>query len=227
MRVIYRRGYKRKAGQKYICTLAARRVILAACVLALVFVSGCSALPGKIVYPESAADGAEWDQTWLMHGNVLGIAGGEDFTLLENYAVLTMNGISTSVWGVGTPDSFFNEQGEEEENWYHAQIYVLAKECADGEDAQENTDEWAARLEQTWSVTNTGETEHNGHTYTVRTCESVSENQTYSRELAAFTCRGPWAVSVELDCRDSFSGDADAVLSAFLDGCHYNAALSS
>ena len=51
MRVIYRRGYKRKAGQKYICTLAARRVILAACVLALVFVSGCSALTASPVLP--------------------------------------------------------------------------------------------------------------------------------------------------------------------------------
>ena len=195
-------------------------VILSGCLV----LSGCAGV-GEPIYPEKAADGADWDENWLMHGSVLGIEDTEGFSLLENYAVLTMSGITSSVWGVGAPETFLNANGEEEENWYQAQIYVLVKECANEEDAQNALEDWTARLAENWSVTSTWEEEHSGQAYTVRDCESTSTGGQYSRELAAFACYGAAAICVELDCRETFSGDAGALLSEFLDGCHYNAAL--
>ena len=179
--------------------------------------SGCAG----VTYPEKAADGAEWNTEWFMHGNLLGIEPPEGVALEENYAVLTMQGLTTSVWGVGEPE------GEEGAEYYPAQIYVLAKECAATEEAQESLAEWAARLEETWDVSDTWEAERNGQRYFVMDCASVSEELPYKRELAAMNDYGAWAVCVELDCRDTFSGDAESVLYAFLDGCHYNAALQN
>ena len=201
-------------------SLLAVYTILSGCVI----LSGCAGV-GEPIYPEKAADGADWNENWLMHGSVLGIEDTDGFTLLENYAVLTMSGITTSVWGVGAPETFINENGEEEENWYQAQIYVLVKECANEEDARNAIEEWTARLEESWSVTDAWEAEQNGQTYALRDCTSKSAGGQYSRELAAFAAYGAAAVCVELDCRETFDGDANAILSAFLDGCHYNAAL--
>ena len=196
-----------------------KRIFLYAFILCLCL-AGCSG----VSYPERAADGAEWNPDWLMHGNLLGIEPPEGVSLMENYAILTMNGLTTSVWGVGTPETIADEDGKETES-YQAQIYVLAKECADGDEAAESLSDWAARLAETWNVTDTRDAEYNGQLYAVIDCASVAEDSPYSRELAALGRCGSWAVCVELDCRETFSGDADAVLSEFLRGCHYNAAL--
>ena len=196
-----------------------KRNFLYAVVLCLCL-AGCSGAS----YPQTAADGAEWNPDWLTHGNLLGVEAPEGVSLVENYAILTMNGLTTSVWGVGTPETVADEDGKEAD-YYQAQIYVLAKECADEDEAAENLADWAARLAETWSVTGTRDAEYNGQVYAVLDCASVAEDSPYSRELAALGRYGVWAVCVELDCRETFSGDADAVLSEFLSGCHYNAAL--
>lgn len=186
--------------------------LAAACLLIL---SGC------VRYPERTADGTAWDESWLMHGSVLGVEAPEGVVLVEDWSVLTMEGISASVWGVGTPDPPADDG--DEEGRYPALVYVLLRECADEDEARQTVEGWRTRLGEIWSVTDERTETHLGQTYAVLSCESSSADGPYVRETAASACRGASAVSVEVDCRASFSGDPDAVLSGFLDGCHYAA----
>lgn len=196
------------------------RAALAALCLAAVL-SGCAGVQQSAPPPESAADGSPWDASWYLHGRSLGVGVGvgDDFTPFKSDGILSTDGLWTSIWGVGEP----MEDDDSGEAQFPAQVYVLVKECADADEARAAVDEWGARLEETWRVTDTREESHNGQTYIVRLCEALSAEKPYARELAALTWYGADAVCVELDCRTAFNGDADAVLSAFLDGCHYAA----
>ena len=84
------------------------------------------------------ADGTPWDPDWTMLGSVLGVEEPEnDFTLQENYSVLTGEDIYYAAWVTGEPDAYTNEDGEDVEV-YGAQIYLLAEGCADGAHARQN-----------------------------------------------------------------------------------------
>lgn len=175
-------------------------------------------------YPEKAADGAVWDRNWTMLGSVLGVEEpGNGLVLLDNNAALSYQDIHYATWAVGDPSPYTNDVGDEVA-LYEAQLYLLVYGCADAENAQIAVREWMGREKETYAVTDTRTEIRNNQEYTLLCYEAVSETNPYSRGVSAFAVYENYAVSAELTCRDSFSGDEEAILADFLTGCHYNAA---
>lgn len=172
-------------------------------------------------YPERAADGSGWSEDWVILGTVMGVEEPDDgLTLRDNSAVLTGDDLYYASWSAGDSVAYVNEDGKEVA-LYDAQLYLLLFGCADGDFAQKTVDEWIARENETYNVTETREVNCNGQDYTLLLYECVSETNPYSRGAAAFTVYGSYAVSAELACRDVYTGDGEAVLLRFLEGCHY------
>ena len=182
----------------------------------LLGLSGCSA------YPVQAADGAPWDPDWTVLGSVLGAEEpGSGSSLLENYSVLTGEDIYYATWVAGEPSAYTNEDGEDVDV-YDAQLYLLAVGCADESYALQNQEDWIARQQETYTVTETWSETRNGQEYTLLAYECGSETNPYQRGVSAFTVYGNYAISAELACRAEFTGQEREILLRFLDGCHYS-----
>lgn len=188
----------------------------------LLLMAGLLGLSGCSQYPEQAADGTPWDPDWTMLGTVLGAEEpGNDFSLLDNYSVLTGEDIYYAAWVAGDSIDYTNEDGEDVEV-YDAQLYLLAAGCADDTHARQNQEEWIARQQETYTVTETWSETRNGQEYTLLAYECGSETNPYSRGVSAFTVYGTYAVSAELACQEDFTGQEREILLLFLDGCHYS-----
>ena len=188
----------------------------------LLLMAGLLGLSGCSQYPEQAADGTPWDPDWTMLGTVLGAEEpGNDFSLLDNYSVLTGEDIYYAAWVAGDSIDYTNEDGEDVEV-YDAQLYLLAAGCADDTHARQNQEEWIARQQETYTVTETWSETRNGQEYTLLAYECGSETNPYSRGVSAFTVYGTYAVSAELACQEDFTGQEREILLQFLDGCHYS-----
>ena len=189
---------------------------------AALLMTGLLMLRGCGQYPEQAADGTPWDPNWTMLGTVLGAEEPENgFSLLDNYSVLTGEDIYYATWAAGEPTDYTNEDGEDVQV-YDAQIYLLAAGYADEAQAQQNQEEWIARQQETYTVTDSWSETRNGQEYTLLAYECSSETNPYHRGVSAFTVYGTYAVSAELACRESFTGQEREILLQFLDGCHYS-----
>lgn len=188
----------------------------------LLLLAGLLGLSGCSQYPDKAADGTPWNPEWTMLGSVLGVEEpGNGFSLLDNYSVLTGEDIYYAAWVAGEPGPYTNEDGEEVEV-YDAQIYLLAAGCADETYAQQNQEDWIARQQETYTITETWTETRNGQEYTLLAYECGSETNPYERGVSAFTVYGTYAVSAELACQADFSGEEREILLQFLDGCHYS-----
>lgn len=184
---------------------------------ALLGLSGCSQ------YPDRAADGTPWDSDWTMLGTVLGAEEpGNDFSLLDNYTVLTGEDIYYAAWVAGDPAPYTNEDGDEVD-LYDAQLYLLAAGCADETYARQNQTDWIARQQERYTVTDTWHETCNGQEYTLLAYTCGSETNPYARGVSAFTVYGTYAVSAELACQEDFAGEEREILLQFLNGCHYSA----
>lgn len=189
---------------------------------AALLMTGLLMLSGCGQYPEQAADGTPWDPNWTMLGSVLGAEEpGNGFSLLDNYSVLTGEDIYYAAWAAGEPTDYTNEDGEDVQV-YDAQIYLLAAGYTDEAQAQQNQEEWIARQQETYAVTDSWSETRNGQEYTLLAYECSSETNPYHRGVSAFTVYGTYAVSAELACRESFTGQEREILLQFLDGCHYS-----
>lgn len=188
--------------------------------LVLLFLTGCA------VAPSQAADGSGWSEDWITLGPVLGVEPPEhEMVLLDNNTALTANDMYYAAWTMGEAEAYTNADGEETD-LYEAQMDVLVYGCADAEHAQAAVEEWQARQDKVYTVLDRREETHNGQNYTVTVYECVSETNPYSRGISAFGVCGKYAVSIELNGRDSFSGDEAKILADFLDGCHYGAKIA-
>ena len=189
-------------------------LLLLAAVLSL---SGCS------VYPERAADGTQWDEEWTMLGAVLGVEEpGNGLSLLDNYSVLTGEDLYYAAWTAGESAAYTNEDGEEVDV-YDAQLYLLLAGCADETYARQNQEDWIARQQDTYTVTEIWQETRGSQEYTLLAYTCGSETNPYSRGVSAFTVYQNYVVSAELDCREELSGEEREILLQFLDGCYYSA----
>ena len=189
--------------------------------LALAF--GLTAMCGCAKYPSQAADGNPWDMDWTMLGSVLGVEEPEHgLVLLDNNTALAANDTYLATWASGEAIPYVNADGDGAE-LYEAQIYLLLMGCKDQESARKNVDGWIARTGETYTVTDTRSETFNGQEYTVLAYTCGSDTNPYSRGISAFAVFQNYAVSVELNCLEEYTGDEAAILTAFLTGCHYSA----
>ena len=175
--------------------------------------------------PERAADGAAWDENWVTLSDALGVeAPGNGFALMDNNSILTAEDTFLASWSGGGTIPYVDEDGEESE-LPEAQIYLLLQGCKDAENAQKAIDEWVAREESIYGVQETYPETHGDQEYSIYVYEVTSEDNPYARGATAFAVRANYALTAELTCAEGYDGDAAAILSEFLDGFHYNAAL--
>jgi len=65
----------------------------------------------------------------------------------------------------------------------------------------------------------------NGQEYTVLAYDCGSETNPYERGVSAFGVYRSFVVVAELTCTEDYTGDEQALLAEFLNGCHYSAEL--
>ena len=175
--------------------------------------------------PERAADGAAWNEGWVTLGSVLGVEEpGNGLALVDNNSILTADDTYLASWASAQTVPYANEDGEADE-LPEAQLYLLAQGCKDAANAAIALDEWIARERDTYDVLETRAEVHNDQEYTILIYEVASDENPYARGATAFATRQNYALTAELTCVDGYAGDAAAMLGAFLDGFHYNAAI--
>ena len=194
--------------KQFICCLAALCLLLAGCAQSAA---------------EQAADGAAWDESWTTLGGVLGVeAPGHDLTLQDNKDALSIAGMYLASWTIGEGAPYTNEDGDEVV-LYPARLDVLVYGRKNPDAVQQTLKEWTARQAETYDVAGSEEQTCNGQDYTIFAYTCKSDANPYARGASAFCAYQDCAVSVELNCLDSFAGDEGAILYDFLNGCHYAA----
>lgn len=198
-------------------------------ILPLVILAVLAALLGTFLnrlgskHPDRDAAGAPWDESWTMLGSVLGVEEpGNGFTLLENNTVLAGDDLYYASWAAGEPTGYTNDEGKDVD-LYPAQLYLILQGCADEANAQKAVKSWMDRESDTYAVRETRTGTCDGQEYTLLLYDCASEDNPYSRGITAFAVFENYAVSAELTCLDGFAGDEAAILTAFLNGCHYAA----
>lgn len=189
--------------------------------LALILAVFCLSLSGcGQPVPARAADGLSWSGEWISVGNVLGVDTPDGLEPRENNDALSANGMYYATWSIGAAQPYTNEDGNEAE-LYDAQLYLLLAGYSAAEKAEAAAAEWLEMAGEKYSVEETASATYNGQTFTVITYTFQSETNPYAYGVSAFGVYRNYAVSAELSCRESFSGDAGAVLAEFLENCHY------
>ena len=173
--------------------------------------------------PEQAADGTAWNESWTTLGGVLGVEEpGHDLTLQDNKDALSITDMYLASWTIGEGEPYTNEDGDEVV-LYPARLDVLVYGCKDADAAQQALEDWTARQAETYDVTDSGQQTCNGQDYVVSVYACKSDSNPYARGVSAFGTCQDYAVSMELNCLDSFTEDERTILTDFLNGCHYAA----
>lgn len=185
----------------------------------------CLLLTSCAIYPDTAEDGAAWDRSWEMMGQVMGIEPpGDGLALLENDSVLTGQDTYYATWAVGEPETFENEDGRETD-LYDAQLYLIVYGCKDTASSQAAVEEWLATEEETYDVSERRQETCNGQEYTFLVYTVISETNPFDRGASAFAVFDTYAISAEVTCVEGFDGDPEQMLKNFLEGCHYSSDL--
>lgn len=193
-----------------------KRFIIWAAVLCLAL-CGCSGVPAQ------AADGSSWSEEWVTLGNILGVEEpGNGLALWDNKDALSVSNMYFATWTAGEPESYLNEDGDEVD-LHPARLDVLVYGRKDADTAAQVLKDWVDRQSRNYAINSTERQTHNGQEYTVYAYDCISEQNPYSRGVWAAAVYGSCVVSVELNCQEEFSGDESAILTDFLDGCHFAA----
>jgi hypothetical protein len=194
--------------KRFICCLAVLCLLLTGCAKSI---------------PESAADGAAWDKGWTTLGGVLGVEEpGHDLELRDNNEALSVSDMYLASWTIGEGAPYVNEDGDEVV-LYPARLDVLVYGRKNADAAQQAVDDWTARQAETYNVASSQTQTCGGQDYTISAYTCKSDANPYSRGVSAFGVYSGYAISAELNCLDSFTGDEASILTDFLDGCHYAA----
>lgn len=189
---------------------------------ALVLMALCLCLSGcGQPIPVQAADGADWSENWVTVGNVVGVDTPEGMAPQGNNDALAANGMYYAIWSMGASEPYTNEDGDEVD-LYDAQIHLLLAGYNAVEKAEENAEEWRSMANDRYVVEQTKSLTCNGQEFTVLTYTFDSKTNPYARGASAFGVYRNYAISVELSCREGFTGDPLEVLTDFLEHCHYS-----
>jgi len=187
----------------------------------LVLLALALGLTGCGQVPVQAADGAAWSKDWVTVGNVMGVDTPDGMTARENSDTLAASGMYYAAWSIGEAEPYVNEDGDDAEI-YDAQTYVLLSGYNAAEKAEENAAEWQSMANERYAVEQTQSLTCNGQEFTVLSYTFDSETNPYARGASAFGVYRNYAISVELSCREGFTGDPLEVLTDFLEHCHYS-----
>lgn len=161
-----------------------------------------------------------WEEDWTAMGNHLAIETPEGFVLNESNDVLSISGLYYATWTSGEGQNFVNSDGKDA-TVYDGQIYVLLKECADGDAAAKDISDWIEREKQSYEAGDQESLTVGSQEFQILPLISGKGSNPYPFGIAAFAVRGQNAISVELVCSQRFTGEPREVLERFLTGFHY------
>lgn len=188
-----------------------KRKLIALILILCLILCGC----GKESRP------AEWEDSWTAIAPCLASEGLEGFTFAESADTFGIGGVYYATWTQGAKREYTNAQGEET-FIFDAQLYAVVQECRTEAEADQSISAWIAREQQNYSCAEPREVLSNDRTYTLLSMNQGSEGNPYPFGCAAFTRIGTNALCVELVCAETFTGDPQALLEAFLSGLHYH-----
>lgn len=178
--------------------------------------TGC----GTVLPPEKAADGMDWDESWITVGGIVGVDTPDGMDHRENNDALAANGMYYATWSIGEGAPYTNEDGEEAQV-YDAQVYLLLGGYRSAEEARNTLAQWKEMAELQYGIEQAAEASRNGQDFTIITYSFDSKTNPYARGASAFGVYRNYAISVELACQEDYDGDAAQLLTRFLDNCHY------
>lgn len=192
-----------------------RKNLLFLCFCLSLFLSGCSP------HPTEALDGQPWNEEWTQVGTVLGVETPRQLTLLDNKDILAADGLYYATWTAGAPAPYENSDGDIID-LYDAQLYLLSSETPDEKTAEQDYQTWLASAKENYRVLEEETITCNGQSYTLITYDCISEDSPYDHGVSALGVCGSIAVCAELTCVEGYDEDLIALLTAFLNGCHYS-----
>ena len=191
------------------------------CLLALLL-AGCICLAGCTPVPAATTAGDKWDDDWITIGGIVGVDTPEGIDPRENNDALSVQGMYYATWSIGESEPYTNEDGDEAQ-LYDAQIYFLLAGYDAAEKAEASAAEWQSMANERYTVGQTLARTCGGQDFTVLTYRFASDTNPYAAGASAFGVYRNYAISVELSCREGFTGDPLEILTDFLDHCHYSA----
>lgn len=192
-----------------------KRLLVIIICMTLMCLAGCAA-----GMPAEAVDGTPWSEDWITLGQTLGIEKpGHGLTLRDNKAARQMYYAS---WSIGEAQPYVNTEGNET-NLYDAQLVLLLVYSDKAESAQVNVNEWLDLAKNSYTIADTSQQTYNGQEFTVLTYTLEPDTSPFAFGASAFSVYGPWAISAEFTCQDSFEGYAEEILADILEHCHYAA----
>ncbi|MCM1268683.1 MAG: hypothetical protein NC302_12345 [Bacteroidales bacterium] len=144
----------------------------------------------------------------------------ERLTLLHNMDTLSADGLYYASWTAGTSKPYENADGDTVD-LYDAQLYLLTKECAGAETAQQAMTDWLSAGRSNYAVSKEETLTVGGQPYTVITYRFTREDNPYSHGISAFGVHENTAVCAELTCQETYDEDLSEMLSLFLGSCAY------
>ena len=184
--------------------------------------AGCICLAGCTPVPAVTTDGAGWDDDWITIGGIVGVDTPEGIDPRENNDTLSIQGMYYATWSIGESEPYTNEDGDEAQ-LYDAQIYFLLAGYDAAEKAEASAAEWQSMANERYTVSQTLSQTCGGQDFTMLAYTFDSDTNPYAAGASAFGVYRNYAISVELSCREGFTGDPLEILTDFLDHCHYSA----
>lgn len=135
--------------------------------------------------------------------------------------MLAADGLYYATWVTGSSVPYENSDGKAID-LYDAQLYFLASETPTDDSAREHCNSWLAAAKENYEIKSEDTIICNGHSYTLITYHCVGEDTPYDRGVSAFAACGSTAVCAEFTCLENYEGDLEAILTRFLNGCHYS-----
>lgn len=191
-----------------------KRLLFPICLL--LFLNGCASIP------QTAADGQKWMDDWIQIGSSMGIDAPKQLTLLDNKETLAADGLYYATWVTGGSVPYENSDGDTID-LYDAQLYLLTNEAISEEKAKVSRDTWLSAAKENYEVHTEDTATFNGQSYTLITYSCTSEENPYDHGVSAFGVCGATAVCAEFTCLENYTEDPEALLTDFLNGCHFKA----
>lgn len=191
-----------------------KKLLLPACLI--LFLTGCTSTP------KNAADGQKWQEEWTKIGTSIGIEVPDQLTLLEQKDTLAADGLYYATWVSGDSVPYKNSDNKTVD-LYDAQLYFLTDEAESKEKAKKRYDVWLSAAKENYNVDTEKSVTLNGQTYTLITYSCTSKDNPYDHGISAFGICGTTTVCTEFTCLENYTQDLEALLTEFLNGCHFAA----
>lgn len=171
--------------------------------------------------PETAADGAPWQEEWFLVGELIGVEVPARYTLLEYSDTLSVQGMYYAAWTVGEGTPLTDASGNEL-RVYDEQAVVLTATGEDEAAAGDFLTEWRQMADERYTIESTRTLEFAGQSYTVIVYQPP-EGNSYDFGAAAWGVRGNTAINAEYVCKEGVDTDPLQALSELLENFHFTA----